>query len=157
MCAVQLQKNPRLDSFFVRDLNREPEGWVAADASFDAVVCCVSVQYLQQPEKVFAEIYRVLKPQGVCIISFSNRLYSTKAIKAWRDMGNDFGRIQLVKQYFMCVEGFTAPEAFREMPKKVEEKGVAGLITKARSLFQQVQQDPFYAVVTFKDSKPSKT
>jgi len=52
MCAVQLQKNPRLDSFFVRDLNREPEGWVAADASFDAVVCCVSVQYLQQPEKV---------------------------------------------------------------------------------------------------------
>jgi SAM-dependent methyltransferase len=62
----------------VRDLNREPDGWAAADASFNAVLCCVSVQYLQQPERVFSEIYRVLKPQGVCIISFSNRLYSTK-------------------------------------------------------------------------------
>ena len=27
------------------------------------------------------------------------------AIQAWRDMGNDYGRIQLVKQYFMCVDG----------------------------------------------------
>lgn len=27
------------------------------------------------------------------------------AIQAWRDMGNDYGRIQLVKQYFMCVSG----------------------------------------------------
>lgn len=32
------------------------------------------------------------------------RFYSA-AIKAWRDMGNDFGRIQLVKQYFMCIDG----------------------------------------------------
>lgn len=156
MNAVELQKNSQLDSFFVRDLNREPEGWAAADASFDAVTCCVSVQYLQQPEKVFSEIYRVLKPQGVCIITFSNRLYSTKAIKAWRDMGNDYGRIQLVKQYFLCIDGFTQPEALREIPKKVLERGLAGLVTKARNLFQQVQQDPFYAVVAYKDSKPSK-
>lgn len=38
-----------------------------------------SVQYLQQPERVFAEIYRVLRPGGVCIITFSNRMFYSKA------------------------------------------------------------------------------
>ena len=28
--------------------------------------------------QVFAEIYRVLKPGGVCIMSFSNRMFYTK-------------------------------------------------------------------------------
>ena len=32
-----------------------------------------------QPEKVFAEIYRVLKPGGSCIATFSNRLFYDKA------------------------------------------------------------------------------
>ena len=75
---VQLSRNKQLDQFFVRDLNQDPSGWALQDSTFDAVLCCVSVQYLQQPEKVFAEIYRVLKPQGICIITFSNRLYSSK-------------------------------------------------------------------------------
>ena len=52
--------------------------------------------------------------------------------------------------------GFTQPEALREMPRKVEEQGFAGVVMKARSLFQQVQQDPFYAVVSYKNSKPLK-
>ena len=49
LCArPQLGRNRRLDSFFVRDLNEEPDGWALADRSFDAALCCVSVQYLQQ-------------------------------------------------------------------------------------------------------------
>ena len=68
------------------------------------MICTVSVQYLQYPERVFAEIYRVLKPGGICIISFSSRLFYQKAIQAWRD-NSAFGRINLVKQYFSCVPG----------------------------------------------------
>ena len=68
------------------------------------MICTVSVQYLQYPERVFAEIYRVLKPGGICIISFSSRLFYQKAIQAWRD-NSAFGRINLVKQYFQCVPG----------------------------------------------------
>jgi ubiquinone/menaquinone biosynthesis C-methylase UbiE len=34
---------------------------------------------MQQPERVIAEIYRVLKPGGVCIITFSNRMFYSKA------------------------------------------------------------------------------
>jgi hypothetical protein len=37
-----------------------------------------SVQYLQQPEKVFAEVYRVLRPGGVAIFTFSNRMFYDK-------------------------------------------------------------------------------
>ncbi len=35
----------------------------------------------------------------------AENLKCAAAIQAWRDMGNDYGRIQLVKQYFMCIEG----------------------------------------------------
>lgn len=41
MNAAELARNKQLDSFFVRDLNTEPDGWAVADNSFDAVTCCV--------------------------------------------------------------------------------------------------------------------
>ncbi|CAN0543528.1 unnamed protein product, partial [Ectocarpus sp. 8 AP-2014] len=44
----------------VWDLNAEPR-LPFEDATYDAVVCTVSVQYLQQPEAVFADVCRVLK------------------------------------------------------------------------------------------------
>lgn len=49
--AQELAKNPRLDYFFIKDLNKDQQLELES-CSFDAVVCTVSVQYLQQPEKV---------------------------------------------------------------------------------------------------------
>lgn len=49
--AQELAKNPRLDYFFVKDLNQDQK-LELGDSSLDAVLCTVSVQYLQQPEKV---------------------------------------------------------------------------------------------------------
>lgn len=46
--CMQLARNRRLDSFFVRNLNMAPDGWALGERSFDAVLICVSVQYLQQ-------------------------------------------------------------------------------------------------------------
>ena len=66
MNAEELAANRRLSRFFVKNLNENPT-FAAADKSFDAVLCCVSVQYLQRPEEVFAEVYRILKPGGVCV------------------------------------------------------------------------------------------
>ena len=79
MNAAELARNPQLSEFVVRNLNREPGGWAFADASFDAVVCCASVQYLAAPEAVFAEVRRVVKPGGVVIFAFSNRMFYQKA------------------------------------------------------------------------------
>lgn len=51
--AQELARNPRLDYFFVKDLNKDQK-LESEDSSFDAVLCTVSVQYLQQPEMVFS-------------------------------------------------------------------------------------------------------
>ena len=80
----ELARNPRLNHYFVQDLNQNPK-LPLKDQDFDAVLNTVSVQYLQYPEAVFAEIYRILKPGGVAIISFSNRMFYQKAIEAWWD------------------------------------------------------------------------
>lgn len=57
--AQELAKNPRLDCFVVKDLNKD-QRFEFEDCSFDAVLCTVSVQYLQQAEKVrcsFTSLY----------------------------------------------------------------------------------------------------
>eukprot|EP00775_Hariotina_reticulata_P013533 gene13533-13659_t len=153
MNASELARNKQLDTFFVRDLNAEPDGWSMQDGSVDAVVCCVSVQYMQQAERVFAEIYRVLRPGGVCIITFSNRMFYDKAISAWRD-STGYGRCQLVKQYFQCVEGFTEPEVLLkvDLPASPQQQGLLNLLPQPlQQLLNRASNDPFYAVVAYRN------
>ncbi|XP_016441170.2 uncharacterized protein LOC107766813 [Nicotiana tabacum] len=154
--AQELAKNPRLDYFIVKDLNQDQK-LEFENCSFDAVLCTVSVQYLQQPEKVFAEVFRGLKPGGVFIVSFSNRLFYEKAISAWRD-STGYGRVQLVVQYFQCVQGFTQPEVIRKLP--TEKDGAApqnqwplNWIMQLTGLLSS-SSDPFYAVVAYRNFKP---
>jgi len=148
MNAQELIRNRQLSEFFVRNLNEEPE-LKAKDGTFDAVVCCVSVQYMQYPERVFAEIYRVLKPGGVCIMSFSNRMFYQKAIAAWRD-GTGYSRTQLVKQYFSCIEGFTAPEVVTQVGVEPDNS----ILGKLKRFVSRSASDPFYAVVAYRNFKP---
>lgn len=136
MNAEELAKNPRLDSYFVQNLN-EDQTLPFEDRTFDAVLNTVSVQYLQHPEAVFAEIYRVLKPGGIAIVSFSNRMFYQKAIAAWRD-SSDASHIALVKRYFASVQGFGQPEV-------IANQGPA-----TNPLLQMMgfaSSDPFYAVI----------
>lgn len=135
----ELAKNSRLDSYFVQNLNENPK-FPLEDASFDAVLNTVSVQYLQYPEAVFSEIYRVLKPNGIAIVSFSNRMFYQKAIAAWRD-STETSRVELVKYYFQSVAGFSQPEAIQErspIPPVFQMLGLTG-------------GDPFYAVIARKE------
>jgi SAM-dependent methyltransferase len=97
MNAAELAANPRLTERWVQDLNAD-QGLPLEDAAFDAVLCCVGVQYLQHPTRVFAEARRVLRPGGRAVVSYSNRCFPTKAVAAWLalDMG---GRAALVSAY----------------------------------------------------------
>src|SRR5260370_36694806 len=86
--------SPQLDDWVVRDVNREPR-LPCPDASFDAVACAVSVQYLVQPLDVFADTLRVLVPGGPLVGSFSNRCFPTKAVAIWLSAGDDDHRTLL--------------------------------------------------------------
>lgn len=87
MNASELAANPQLDDWFVRDLNVEPSLEGQPDDAFDAVTCCVSVQYLERPADVFAEARRVLGPGAPLIVTYSNRCFPTKAVAIWGALG----------------------------------------------------------------------
>ena len=61
--AEELAANPQAAATVIHDLNADPR-LPFADASFDAAVCCVSVDYLTRPVEVFAEVARVVRPGG---------------------------------------------------------------------------------------------
>jgi 2-polyprenyl-3-methyl-5-hydroxy-6-metoxy-1,4-benzoquinol methylase len=44
------------------------------DESFDVVICSHVYEHVTNPERMFAEIHRVLKPGGVCYFAAGNRL-----------------------------------------------------------------------------------
>lgn len=107
MNAQELAANPRLTRWFVQDLNREPV-LPLDDAAFDAALCCVSVQYLQQPIAVFAQVRRVLRPGAPFVVSFSNRCFPTKAVAIWRSL--DISRQAALVRLYCERAGFLAVE-----------------------------------------------
>ena len=97
MNQIELAANPRLTRSFVQDLNRE-QALPLDNASCDAALCCVGVQYLQYPVAVFAEVRRVLRPGAPFVVSFSNRCFPTKAVAIWRSL-EPSGQAALVRLY----------------------------------------------------------
>lgn len=135
MNEAELARNPRLSHYFVQNLNQN-QTLPLADCSFDAVLNTVSIQYLQYPDQVFAEIYRILKPGGIAVISFSNRMFYQKAIAAWRD-GSEASRVELVKRYFQSAPGFSTPEVITHPSTSIPFLAMLGM----------PGSDPFYAVI----------
>lgn len=119
MNRAELAANPRLSDHHVHDLNTDPRLPFDGGA-FDACLIALSVQYLTQPLEVFAEIARVLVPGGLCVISFSNRCFPTKAVAIWRAL-DDGGHTGLVGAYFRHAGGFNEPVGLDISPS-----GVAG-------------------------------
>jgi SAM-dependent methyltransferase len=97
MNAQELSANTRLDRWFIQNLNQDTQ-LPLPDANFDAVLCCVGAQYLQQPVAVFAEVRRILRPGGQFIVSFSNRCFHTKAVAIWLSLDTP-GHAALIRLY----------------------------------------------------------
>lgn len=132
MNGAEMADNPQLDDHIVHNLNTMPR-LPYDDSVYDAVICTVSVQYLVRPVDVFAEVYRVLKPGGPFVVSFSNRCFANKAVNAWLSM-SDRQHIDLVQRYFELSAQWVDVRTFSKKP----------LIP--------MQHDPLYAVWA---SKPS--
>jgi SAM-dependent methyltransferase len=130
---AEMADNPALTDIMIHNVNRQPR-LPFDDASFDGAVMTVSVQYLTRPIEVFADVARVLRPNGPFIVTFSNRMFPTKAIALWQ-MASEQQRPQIVQSYFVEAETF----------EKIE------LIDHSRRA--GVPSDPIWAVVGYKKAE----
>lgn len=132
----ELAANPVLTEYVIHDLNRNP-ALPLAEASFDVVLNTVSVDYLIKPVEVFKEVARVLKPGGLFLVIFSNRMFPRKAVKVWREASEE-ERVILVEEFFESTGLFEKNRTFvsRCLPRPEGDKyaGVSAL------------SDPVYAV-----------
>jgi hypothetical protein len=124
----ELKRNSALSEFVIHDLNsvsRLP----FPDSTFDAVVNTVSVDYMTKPVQVFKDAGRVLRPGGLFLVIFSNRMFPEKAVEIWRG-SNEEERILLVEAFFREAGVFEKPALFvskgRPRPKndKYADRGI---------------------------------
>jgi SAM-dependent methyltransferase len=104
----EMEDNPALTEIVTHNLNRAPQ-LPFEDASFDGAVLTVSVQYLIHPLEVFAEVGRVLKSGAPFIVTFSNRMFPTKAVAIWAN-ASEQQRVDLVGYYFTHSAAFEKME-----------------------------------------------
>ncbi len=106
---AEMEDNPALTQAVVHDLNRDPRLPFEA-SSFDGAMLTVSIQYLIKPVEVFVEIGRVLRPGAPLVVSFSNRMFPTKAVWVWQ-RASESQRVVLVREYFAASGVFDDIEA----------------------------------------------
>jgi len=94
----ELEENESLTDIVIHDVNEDPI-LPFPQNMFDAVINTVSVDYMTRPFEVFREVARVLKPGGLFLVIFSNRMFPQKAVKIWREADEE-ERIILVDEFF---------------------------------------------------------
>lgn len=132
----ELKTNQALTEYVLHDLNKNPV-LPFEDDSFDVVLNTVSVDYLTRPVETFREAGRVLKPGGLFLVIFSNRMFPGKAVRLWRESSED-ERMFLVEEFFRSSGYFEEPITFksRGRPRPRDDK-YAG---------SGLPSDPVYAV-----------
>ncbi len=135
MNVAELAANPRLTERIVHDLNNVPD-LPFGPASFDIVLCALSVEYLTQPVKVLKEVKRVLRPGGHLVVSFSDRWFPPKAVLPWPTLP-PFTRVAWVSRHLLEA-GFSTLETWslRGHPRPGSDKYAT----------QTTLSDPLYAV-----------
>ena len=98
----ELEANTQLSAIIIHDLNKD-YSLPFNNHTFDAVINTVSVDYLIRPVDVFSEVGRVLRPDGIFILVFSNRMFPPKAVNIWKNT-LEKDRIDLVKKFITLSE-----------------------------------------------------
>jgi SAM-dependent methyltransferase len=95
---AEMEDNPALDEIVVHNVNVNPR-LPFDEGSFDGAVMTVSVQYVTRPAELFADVGRALKPHAPFVVTFSNRMFPTKAVALWHG-ANQHQRVAVVREYF---------------------------------------------------------
>ena len=161
MNEEELDANPQLSEVVVQDLNDDPMLSQFEDNSFDVICNVVSVDYLQKPLEVFQEMHRILRPGGVCLMSFSNRCFPTKAIAMWLQ-ADDISRLTIVASYYHYSAKWSSIEALdlkdtQQVPERPSAKDIfanpaLGLawMNAAAAVQQANAGDPMFVVKAMK-------
>ena len=112
MNAAELAQNVQLGEYAVVDLNAQGDAvhLPYEDGAFDFVHCVVSIDYLSAPRAAAREVHRVLRPDGVVVLSFSNRLFPSKAVRVWLEATEE-ERVAIASTY-LHFSGFEDVEAY---------------------------------------------
>ena len=132
----ELNENKILTEIVMHDLNADSR-LPFPENDFDAVLNTVSVDYMTQPIEVFREVGRILKPGGLFLVMFSNRMFPEKAVKIWREASED-ERVIFVEEFFRESGFFEKPAMFvsRGKPRPKDDKYA----------HYGIPSDPIYAV-----------
>jgi len=133
MNESELNSNKRLDSYWVQDLNKT-QNMPIEDSTIDIGLIVAGWQYLQYPEKVSAELSRIIKRDSFLLISFTNRAFWTKSPNIWINSSEE-GRIEYVNSV-LTENGWSVDKIFNE---KTYENKLFG--------FYSSESDPFFSVV----------
>ena len=134
----ELNAIPSAGMTVVHDLNAESR-LPFPNESFDAVVCCVSVDYLTRPIEVFTDVARLLRQGGPFVCAFSNRCFPTKGIRGWL-YADDKQHCEIVEQYFRLSGRWDEPRSQRRTP--VSHPGDPLLAVWARRAIRTAPDDP---------------
>ena len=137
----ELSSNKVLSQYVIHDLNKNML-LPFKDDYFDVVLCTVSVDYMTHPVEIFKEVGRILKPSGLYLVIFSDRMFPNKAVKIWRESTEE-ERLSMVKDFFKEAEVFTKSEVFvsKGHERPADDKYV----------HLGIPSDPIYAVYAYKN------
>lgn len=132
----ELRSNKILSEFLLHDLTKVPI-LPFPDNTFDAVINTVSVDYMAKPVQIFKEVGRILRPGGLFLVIFSNRMFPQKAVKIWRESSED-ERVLLVEDFFKAAGLFEKTSLFvsKGKPRPKDDKYAP----------MNVRSDPVYAL-----------
>lgn len=101
---TELEENQSINETVIHDINLNATLPFESN-QFDGIVCTVSIQYMTRPDDTFREAARILKQDAPFVITFSNRMFPTKAVLAWR-ASDEAAHMRLIKNYFTESEDF---------------------------------------------------
>ena len=131
----ELLQNKSLDESWTQNLNSDFELPLKVE-SIDTCLMVAAWQYLQYPEYIANELYRITKKGGKIIVSFSNRAFWNKTPNIW-SQSSDEQRIKYVSA-ILNSQGWQNIKTFNE---------------KTNSSFMglfETPGDPFFSVIAYK-------